>query len=311
MYRQGKRKLTRDLDIENLIELIKGYRCMQKVLFNRDQLLYLQFQRKDVLVTDSESEDQNVDGVKEIANLLSQEGIAKPEQRSQQMDRFRSELSSKQNLRLDSKDYRLLQGIMTKKCFMNQEHEEMQARNFRKVKRQQLFSWQREIREPTRKGTEARRSQRRSSKSKRTRIETVSEDQIKQSQDDALSQSNSAFVQTSINQDTSNLNLDTNEPLPIKKSNKVNNKKPQTKQNLLTMTQAGVLQQDIIRQENNFLKDFDIDANRLDLREIRPQKQHKLFLKQSEDVSEERTSSENEKSPSPTCDKLTRPRMYC
>ena len=36
MYRHGTRKLSRDLDLENLIELIKGYRCMRKVLFNRD-----------------------------------------------------------------------------------------------------------------------------------------------------------------------------------------------------------------------------------------------------------------------------------
>ena len=33
---QGMKKLERDLDIVNLIDLIKGYRVMRKVLFNHD-----------------------------------------------------------------------------------------------------------------------------------------------------------------------------------------------------------------------------------------------------------------------------------
>ena len=36
MYRKGEKKLTRDLDIVNLIDMIKGYRCLRKVLFDRN-----------------------------------------------------------------------------------------------------------------------------------------------------------------------------------------------------------------------------------------------------------------------------------
>ena len=38
MLRHGERKLTRDLDIVNLIDMIKGYRCIRKVLFDRNLL---------------------------------------------------------------------------------------------------------------------------------------------------------------------------------------------------------------------------------------------------------------------------------
>ena len=40
---QGMKKLERDLDIVNLIDLIKGYRVMRKVLFNHDQRFLMKF----------------------------------------------------------------------------------------------------------------------------------------------------------------------------------------------------------------------------------------------------------------------------
>ena len=43
MFRHGERKLTRDLDIVNLIDMIKGYRCIRKVLFDRNLLFFLKF----------------------------------------------------------------------------------------------------------------------------------------------------------------------------------------------------------------------------------------------------------------------------
>ena len=49
---QGLRKLERDLDIVNLIDLIKGYRVMRKVLFNHDQRFLMKFQKQDVLNSD-------------------------------------------------------------------------------------------------------------------------------------------------------------------------------------------------------------------------------------------------------------------
>ena len=61
MFRKGERKLTRDLDIVNLIDMIKGYRCLRKVLFDRNQLFFLKFQRRDVLISTSEPDDDKDD----------------------------------------------------------------------------------------------------------------------------------------------------------------------------------------------------------------------------------------------------------
>ena len=59
------KKLERDLDIVNLINLMKGYRIMRKVLFNHDQRLLLKFQKQDVINSDdvgkSEDESSNPD----------------------------------------------------------------------------------------------------------------------------------------------------------------------------------------------------------------------------------------------------------
>ena len=71
IFRNGDRKLNRDLDIVNIIEMIKGYRCLRKVLFDRSQLFYLKFQRKDVLVSDSPSDnDKKNETVKQLAEKL-------------------------------------------------------------------------------------------------------------------------------------------------------------------------------------------------------------------------------------------------
>jgi len=60
--------LERDLDIMNLIEMIKSYRVMQKVLFDQDQLLFLRFQRRDVLVATSEDTTSESDSL--VQNLF-------------------------------------------------------------------------------------------------------------------------------------------------------------------------------------------------------------------------------------------------
>ena len=41
--RQGMRKLERDLDIVSLIDMVKGYRVMRQVLFDKNQLNFLKY----------------------------------------------------------------------------------------------------------------------------------------------------------------------------------------------------------------------------------------------------------------------------
>ena len=55
---QGLKKLERDLDIVNLIDLIKGYRVMRKVLFNHDQRFLMKFQKQDVLDSDYSNSEE-------------------------------------------------------------------------------------------------------------------------------------------------------------------------------------------------------------------------------------------------------------
>ena len=55
---RGIDKLSRDLDIVNLLDLIKGYRVMKQVLFSQQDRFLLQMQRRDVIYSSS-SEEQN------------------------------------------------------------------------------------------------------------------------------------------------------------------------------------------------------------------------------------------------------------
>ncbi len=52
--RRGKKKLDRDLDIGNFIQLSKDYRIMRKVLFDHDQRFMMKFQKQDVLHSEEE-----------------------------------------------------------------------------------------------------------------------------------------------------------------------------------------------------------------------------------------------------------------
>ena len=47
--------LDNDLDVVNYLKMVKGFRLMRQVLFNQDQLLFLKFQKADVVNTEPES----------------------------------------------------------------------------------------------------------------------------------------------------------------------------------------------------------------------------------------------------------------
>lgn len=54
---KGTNKLNRDLDIVNLLEMIKDYHLMKQVLFNQDERFFLKLQRRD-LICESSSENE-------------------------------------------------------------------------------------------------------------------------------------------------------------------------------------------------------------------------------------------------------------
>ena len=55
---RGIDKLSRDLDIVNLLKLIKGYHVMKQVLFSHQDRFFLQLQRRDIIYSSS-SEEQS------------------------------------------------------------------------------------------------------------------------------------------------------------------------------------------------------------------------------------------------------------
>ena len=48
--------LFRDLDIVNLLEMIKDYHLMKQVLFSQDDRVFLQLQQRDMICTSSSEE---------------------------------------------------------------------------------------------------------------------------------------------------------------------------------------------------------------------------------------------------------------
>ena len=54
---KGIEKLSKDLDIVNLLKIVKGYHVMMQVLFNQDDRFMLQLQRRDMIYS-SQSEDE-------------------------------------------------------------------------------------------------------------------------------------------------------------------------------------------------------------------------------------------------------------
>ena len=53
---KGRQKLYRDLDIVNLLEMIKDYHLMKQVLFDQDDRFFLQLQHRD-MICESTTED--------------------------------------------------------------------------------------------------------------------------------------------------------------------------------------------------------------------------------------------------------------
>ena len=111
-YRKGEQKLERDLDVENLIHMIKGFRVMNQVLFNQNQQLFLKFQRQDQLL--SETQDSSQEGLNTLncKELLSNN--LKDQARESAKTFIKENLKKFDNRGLSMKDFRVLQGVLSK-----------------------------------------------------------------------------------------------------------------------------------------------------------------------------------------------------
>ena len=56
---KGKEMLYRDLDIVNLLEMIKDYHMMRQVLFTEDDRFFLQLQHRDMICSTTSEDDLN------------------------------------------------------------------------------------------------------------------------------------------------------------------------------------------------------------------------------------------------------------
>lgn len=55
LFERGKRKLTKDLDIERLLRTMHGFEALRSVVMNKQDRFFLQYQKQRVIPSDSES----------------------------------------------------------------------------------------------------------------------------------------------------------------------------------------------------------------------------------------------------------------
>ena len=58
---KGIKKLNKDLDIVKILDMIKGFRTLNEILFNKEDIFFLKNQRRDIINSQSESSDDDND----------------------------------------------------------------------------------------------------------------------------------------------------------------------------------------------------------------------------------------------------------
>ena len=127
----------KDLDIVNLIEMIKGYQVMKKVLFNQTQLLLLRFQRRITLFTATEESSEDQQLYSTVRDLVEP---SKPNDKRRRKARAQvsNTLRKFEGASLSQNDQRILQGILTKD--FTQKEEQKTQNDLLKAMRQRIAS---------------------------------------------------------------------------------------------------------------------------------------------------------------------------
>ena len=117
---QGIKKLNRDLDIINLLEMIQIYRVMKMTVFSQDDRFFLRAQRRDMIYTSESEEDQqqpNENVMWKTAktrswmrNILNQDEAINKEQK----ESLKKLLQRYQDRKLRDEEFRILQGVLMK-----------------------------------------------------------------------------------------------------------------------------------------------------------------------------------------------------
>ena len=56
LINKGQKKLLRDLDVSELLLIIRGFRVLEKALFKKEERMLLKFQRANTILSASDSE---------------------------------------------------------------------------------------------------------------------------------------------------------------------------------------------------------------------------------------------------------------
>ena len=123
---KGKEMLSRDLDIVNLLGMIKDYHLMKQVLFTHDDRFLLHLQHRDMICsTSSSSEDYlkelresstgNESIARETNQLIKHEHIFDEAHNldDEQKEFVRNLLQRYEERHVSEKEFRILQGILT------------------------------------------------------------------------------------------------------------------------------------------------------------------------------------------------------
>ena len=72
---RGIEKLSRDLDIVNLLDIVKGFHVMKQVLFNQDERFFLHLQRRDMIYSSESSQCEKEEQSRESLKLQLEESL--------------------------------------------------------------------------------------------------------------------------------------------------------------------------------------------------------------------------------------------
>ena len=126
----GIEKLSRDLDIVNLLDMIKGYQVMKQVLFNQDERFLLHLQRRDMIDTTDTDPDQEFkmqfkmssqaerSRSRYVFNALQRKlgsAVQSGEDflvEEEQRESVRKLLKRFENRKLENQEFRILQGVL-------------------------------------------------------------------------------------------------------------------------------------------------------------------------------------------------------
>ena len=125
-------KLSRDLDIVNLLDIVKGFHVMKQVLFNQDDRFFLHLQRRDMIYSSDtslcEKEEQGRDSLKLQLEESLGSGLVFDQEKA---NTLRKVLNRFQGRQLEDREFRILQGVF-KKNFGSLEQRTKHAKAFKK-----------------------------------------------------------------------------------------------------------------------------------------------------------------------------------